>query len=149
VTTNFDILDKAEKVELLAAELYGALARRFGEDAAAAALFNRLRDEEQQHAARVRMLGAQARRDGKLLGRIADDGRAMDEVLAEMAAMLANVRSGNWGADLPQTKRLLLELEERCSKAHAQAVSGLNDSLRRFFEQLAAQDKAHADLLTA
>lgn len=144
---NFDILGKAEKLELLAAELYAALANHFGDDEAAAKLFTRLRDEEQQHAARVRMVAAQAGRDTKLLGKITADGGAMDDVAREMGVMLANVRRGDWRADVKQTKRLLLDLEERCSRAHAQGILGLNDSLRRFFEQLALQDKAHEELL--
>jgi len=149
MTTNFDILDKAEKLELLAAELYAAFARRFGDDAAAVKLFTRLRDEEQQHAARVRMLAAQSRRDSKLLGKIAVDTRELDAVMKEMTTVLANVLAGRWQADLAQTKRLLLDLEERCSRAHAQGLLGLNDTLRRFFEQLAQQDKAHEELLRA
>jgi len=147
VSTNFDILDKAEKLELLAAEIYGALARRFGDDEKARKLFTRLRDEEQQHAARVRMVAAQSRRDSKLLGKITVDSREMDDVVREMAAVLANLNAGRWEADLAQTKRLLLDLEERCSQAHAQGMKGLHDSLRTFFEQLALQDKAHEELL--
>jgi rubrerythrin len=147
VTTNFDILDKAEKLELLASEIYAQLARRFGDDAAAAMLFTQLRDEEQQHAARVRMVAAQSRRDSKLLGKISIDAREMDEVVAEMTTILANLRAGRWEADVKQTKRLLLDLEERCSHAHAQGLLGLNASLRMFFEQLALQDKAHEELL--
>jgi rubrerythrin len=147
VATNFDILDKAEKLELLAAQLYDAFARRFADDAAATALFIRLREEEQQHAARIRMLAAQSRRDSKLLGKIDVDTSALDEVAREMAAILANVGSGNWQADLSQTKRLLLELEERCARAHAHGLTGLDSSLRRFFELLALQDKAHEELL--
>jgi hypothetical protein len=147
VLTNFDILDKAEKLELLSAELYAAFAGRFGDDPAAVKLFTRLRDEELQHATRVRMLAAQARRDSKLLGRITLDTAAMEEVAGEMAAMVANVQGGRWEADVAQTKRVLLELEERCSRAHAQGLAGLNGSLRTFFEQLAAQDKAHEELL--
>jgi rubrerythrin len=147
VATNFEILDKAEKLELLAAEIYGALARRFGDDAAAVKLFTRLRDEEEQHAARVRMVAAQSRRDSKLLGKISVDGRELDEVLGEMTTILANLRAGLWEADVAQTKRLLLDLEERCSQAHAQGLLGLNETLRKFFEQLALQDKAHEELL--
>lgn len=147
MATNFDILDKAEKLELLAAEIYGALAQRFGDDSAAVKLFTQLRDEEQQHAARVRMVAAQSRRDSKLLGKISVDVPEMEEVLAEMTTILANLLAGRWEADVKQTKRLLVDLEERCSHAHAQELLGLNESLRKFFEQLALQDKAHEELL--
>lgn len=148
MTTNFDILDKAEKLELLASEIYGALARRFGDDPAAVSLFGRLREEEEQHAARVRLLTAQSRRDPRLLGKIVVDTRELDDVMKEMGAVLANLLAGSWEADLTQTKRLLLDLEERCSRAHAHVLyQGAHDSLRKFFEQLALQDKAHEELL--
>jgi hypothetical protein len=147
VTTNFDILDRAEKLELLASEIYAAFANRFGDDPAALKLFTLLKDEEQQHAARIRMVAAQTRRDSKLLGKITVDVKAMDEVAREMVTILTNVRAGHWKADLAQTKRLMLDLEERCSRAHAQGLLGLNDSLKKFFDALALQDKAHAELL--
>jgi rubrerythrin len=148
VPTNFDILDKAEKVELMAAELYDSFAKRFAEDGAARTLFERLRDEEGQHAARIRMLAAQSRRDGKLLGKIVFDATGIDEVLREMMTIIANVRAGKWSADLPQTKRILLDLEERASRAHAQFLAqGNDDKLRKFFDALAQQDKAHEALL--
>jgi len=145
--TSFEILEKAERLERLAAELYEAFAGHFAADAAARKLFTHLRDEEQQHAARVRMLASQVRHDGKLLAKITVETGALDGVIREMIAMLANLRNGNWGADLAQTKRVLLELEERASRAHAEGMQGLNESLRRFFEQLAEQDRAHEELL--
>lgn len=148
MTTNFEILDQAEKLELLAAELYGALAGRFGDDPAAAALFRRLKGEEEQHAARIRLLASQARRDGKLLGRLTVDTAEMDDVVRELGAVLAEVRAGRWEADLPATKRRLLELEERCARAHAHLLyQGVHESLREFFAQLARQDEAHEALL--
>jgi rubrerythrin len=147
VTTNFDVLDKAEKIELLASELYAAFARHFCADPVALKLFTQLRDEEQQHAARIRTVAAQSRRDTKLLAKISVDTRGLDDVIVEMTAVLANVGHGNWGADLAQTKRLLVELEDRCSRAHAEGLQGLHESLRKFFEQLALQDKAHEELL--
>lgn len=147
MTTNFEVLDKAEKVELLASELYAALARQFGADEAAKKLFTRLRDEEQQHAARVRMLAAQSGRDSRLLAKITADLRGLDDVQRELAAWTAEVRAGRWAADLPETKRRLLDMEERCARAHAEGIHGLHESLRAFFAQLAAQDKAHEELL--
>lgn len=145
--TNFDVLEKAERIELLAADLYAALARHFGADPGALKLFTRLRDEEHQHASRVRMVAAQARRDTKLLAKIQVDPRSLDAVAREMAADLASVLAGRWEADLAATKRRLLELEERASKAHAEALDGIHESLQSFFRQLAEQDKAHEELL--
>jgi hypothetical protein len=147
MTTNFDILERAEKVELLSAELYAALARRYADDPTAVQLFTRLRDEEQQHAARVRMLAAQSRRDTKLLGKIDVDPRRLDDVLLELASLTATVQAGHWELDLARTRHALLELEGRCARAHVEGLQGLHESLRRFFEQLAEQDKAHEELL--
>lgn len=147
MTTNFDILDRAEKVELLASELYGAFARHFGDDPTALSLFRRLRDEEQQHAARIRMLAAQSRHDGKLLGKIPGATDALDELLREMSSMLLLVKQGEWRADLAETRRTLLALEERAARAHAEGMQGLHESLRKFFELLAMADKAHEELL--
>jgi rubrerythrin len=147
MATNFDILERAEKVELLASELYAAFARHFSGDPTALHLFTRLRDEEQQHAARVRMLAAQSRRDSKLLWKIDADTRRLDDVILELASLTATVQRGHWKLDLAETRRALLALEERCARAHVEGLQGLHESLRTFFEQLAEQDKAHGELL--
>ena len=104
--TNFDILDRAERLEVLAAELYAAFAIRFADDASAAKLFGRLREEEHQHAARVRMLAAQARRDGKLLGKIQADTSPKPENVAYM---------GDDWTDIPVLKKAGLA----CAPANA------------------------------
>ena len=146
--TTFDILDRAERIEQLAADIYDALALQFAGDPKARALFERLRDEELQHANRVRMLGSQSRSDRKLMAKLEVDPREMELVFGEMVGLLKRLRAGGWTMDLAATKRLLLELEERCSRAHAHLLyQGVHDGLRRFFEQLAAQDKAHEELL--
>ena len=147
MTTNFDILERAEKVELLTSELYAALGRHFCAEPAALQLFTRLAEEEQQHAARVRLLSAQSRRDTKLLGKITVDPACMDAMVREIGAVIRTIEAGDWRLDLPATRRVLMELEERCARAHTDGMQGLDPSLRSFFEQLATQDKAHEELL--
>lgn len=147
MTTNYDVLERAEKIELLASELYAALARHFADDPPARQLFTRLRDEELQHAARVRMLATQSLRDPKLLAKITDEPRRLDGLLRELGAMIARVQDGRWELDLAGTRAALLELEERCARAHTEELDGLHASLRDFFEQLARQDQAHEELL--
>lgn len=147
MTTNFDILERAEKVELLTSELYAAFARQFRADPSALQLFTRLRDEEQQHAARVRMLAAQSRHDPKLLAKIAVDTDRMDALVREIGGIKAAVEGGNWRLDLPATRQALIELEKRCALAHTDGLQSLDPSLRTFFELLASQDKAHEELL--
>lgn len=149
MTTNFEILERAEKIELLLGELYESLGRHFRADPAALDLFTRLRDEERQHAARVRMLASQARHDTKLLARITVDRRRIDAIVEEVGAFLLTTGRGEWRLDLAATRDAMRELEERCALAHTEGLEGLDPSLRAFFEQLAAQDKAHAELLGA
>ena len=147
MTTNFDILERAEKVELLTSELYAAFARHFCADPSALQLFKRLAEEERQHAARVRMLAAQSRRDSKLLARITVDPHCIDALVREIGAVIAAVAAGQWRLDLPATREVLMELEERCARAHTDGLEGLDPALRSFFKQLAMQDKAHEELL--
>ncbi|HEX9052444.1 MAG TPA: hypothetical protein VF841_18100 [Anaeromyxobacter sp.] len=147
MATNFEVLERAEKVELLTAELYAAFARHFCADPSALQLFTRLRDEEQQHASRVRMLAVQARQDRKLLAKIAVDTSRIDAIVREIGGIIAAVEAGEWRLGLPETRKELMELEERCASAHSDGLQGVHASLRAFFEQLASQDRAHQELL--
>lgn len=147
MTTNFDILERAEQVELLTSELYAALARHFCADPSALKLFTRLAEEEKQHAARVRMLASQSRRDTKLLAKITVDPQRIDALVREIGAVVTAIAVGRWRLDLPATREVLTELEERCAQAHTDGLEGLDPALRSFFEQLASQDKAHEELL--
>ncbi len=54
----FEIFSRAEHFERAAAELYGAIAESYPWEDGDRALFERLSQEEFQHAARVRLLAA-------------------------------------------------------------------------------------------
>jgi rubrerythrin len=146
--STYQLLEKAERLELLAQELYLALAGRFGGEARE--LFKRLAAEEAQHAARVRLLAARYRQDKKLVASLAADTTLMDRLLVEAEEALASATAGAWDGDPQAALRGAAELERRFCQAHAQALSqDAHPDLRAFFEQLAAQDKAHEALLKA
>jgi len=148
--STFQLFEKAEQLELVCAGIYQALAQQFQADPAAHGLFQRLEAEEQQHAARIRLLSARYQHDSKLLEAAAVAAHHLDELLAEARAVLAQVAAGAWGASLEVVKGELAELEERFSAAHAHVIAATaNPALKAFFEQLAQQDKAHRELLRA
>jgi hypothetical protein len=140
------LLDKAERLELLAAELYQALAGRFGGEGRA--LLTRLAQEELQHASRVRLLGTRLRHDRRLASAVAADPAVLDAMIAEARAAVHEILAGGWDGDLEAALRRSGELELRFGAAHAQSLAtDAHPDLRAFFEQLAAQDEAHARLL--
>jgi len=145
--TNFDLFGRAERIEIVAAAIYGALAKRFREDADAEELFTRLEAEELQHANRIRLLASAYRTDPKLLAKVSG-GDELDTCLTEAEDALHEVQTGGWGPGLDDVKQRLGLLEVRLAKAHANmlALNG-NGVLRDFFERLALMDDAHARLL--
>lgn len=145
-STTWQLLERAERVEVLSARLYGALARLFRGDPEVRALFARLEAEEQQHASRVRLLAAHHRNDPKLA--LEAGAAELDACIAEASRALAEIEGGLWPTDAAEVKRRLRALEDRLAHAHADVIAkGAPPALRSFFDALAAQDEAHARLL--
>ena len=141
----------AERVELLTAELYRLLADRFAATEPIRELFRKLREEEIQHAARVRLLASQYRNDSGLFRRAALFDGAPDptRMLVELEATVRDVAAGAWGDDLLEVRRRLVEMETRCVSLHAQfMVAGAPREIASLFEELARQDEQHERLLT-
>jgi rubrerythrin len=146
-STTWQLLERAERVEVLSARIYGALARRFRDAPEVRALFARLEVEEQQHASRVRLLAAHHRNDPKLP--LEAGATELDACIAEATRALADIEAGLWPAELDEVRRRLRALEDRFAHAHAELLSkGAPPALRTFFESLAEQDEAHARLLS-
>jgi rubrerythrin len=144
--TTWQLLDRAERVEVLSARMYGALARRFGGDPEVRGLFVRLEAEEQQHASRVRLLAAHHRNDPKLP--VVAGAAELDACIADATRALEDIEAGRWPQDLAEVKRRLRALEDRLARAHAHLLAkDTPPALRSFFTALAAQDEAHARLL--
>lgn len=147
MASTYDIFRCAERVELLAAEIYATLAARFRADEAAEGLFRRLATEEEQHAARVRLLAGTYRMDPRLRVNGQD---VLDACVTMGEAILADIRSGAWGDDVRAIKDRLSELELKCSHAHAELLAANAGSpLADFFRRLAEQDDAHVELLAS
>lgn len=144
----YPFFDVAERLELACAEIYQALAALFEDQPGARELFRRLADEERQHASRVRLLAARYRHDASLFGGVETVARRLEPLLAEALAVRDRIGAGAWAADLDIVRGELADLEDRFQAAHAQVIAGLGDAgLRHFFEQMAAQDEAHRELL--
>jgi rubrerythrin len=148
VPTSYEIFEKAERAEQLAAALYQLLAQRFSGDPEARDLFLRLEQEELQHASRVRLMGARYRHDPRVLGRLAVDHSELDSILAESEQAVRDAQDGSFARTLDQARARLRALEEHCARAHAEMIAREgNPALRQFFRKLAEQDRAHGELL--
>ena len=146
MASTYQLLQKAEKLELLAADLYQALAARFA--GAARALFQRLAQEEGQHATRIRLLAARYQHDPRLVATMSAETHELDVLLDEATGSLEAVRRGEWDGDQEAALARAAELEARFCKAHAQSLTlDAHPELLAFFRQLAAQDEAHRQLL--
>jgi len=145
--STYEIFVAAERVELIWAEIYRALAGRFEGDPAAE-LFQRLSAEESQHANRIRLVASHYSHDSQLFrgALIADQG--FEGLYTEALEFLGAVRHGDFDENLDEAKHRVADLEERLTEAHAQMlVKGADESIRAFFEELARQDEEHRRLL--
>lgn len=146
MASTYELLEKAERVELTAERIYRTLAGRFAGDARA--LFLRLAGEEAQHASRVRLLAARYRHDKRLVAALAADLTLVERLLREAGEALQAVEAGAWDGDAGAALTSALALEHRFCEVHAQILSqDAHPELRAFFDQLAAQDQAHLELL--
>ena len=148
MSTTYQIFEKAERIELISAAGYALLAQRFGGDPDARALFLQLEEEELQHAARVRLLAARYRHDSRLLDGSPADPRELDLMLEDAEAAFAAIREGDFANSAEEAVVNLIALEDRCARAHAELIAhDGHPALREFFHQLAAQDRAHREML--
>jgi hypothetical protein len=149
LATTYQVFEKAERIEVLSAEVYQLLAARYAADKAAKDLFVRLEEEELQHASRVRLLAARYRHESGLLGAAAGSAE-LDALLQEVEELVRSIRNGSFARDLDEAREKLAAFEDRASRAHAEIIARTgHPSLQKFFQALANQDRAHQDLLRA
>jgi rubrerythrin len=144
----FEIFSRAEQFERAVGELYAVIAESYPWDEGDRAIFERLAQEELQHAARVRLLAAHYRNDAALfkLDRPALD--RIERAERNVEDMRAAVSAGRWQDDLPGLKAQLADLEDPSHATHAELLAeGADARVRAFFLELARQDRAHRDLL--
>jgi len=145
--TSYAVLEKAEAVERAAARAYraGAAALRGSPQGA---LLLRLADEEDQHAARVRLLAARYRHDARLFQNVDFKLVALDAELATWTEAQREIEQGRWSGDAPGLLARLASLEEQSAQSHAQVLAtGADPTVAEFFQKLAEQDRAHRELL--
>ncbi len=145
--SSYTVLEKAERVERAAARAYraGAGALRGSPQGA---LLQRLAEEEDQHAARVRLLAARYRHDARLFQNVDFKLVALDAELASWDAAQKEIEEGRWNGDPGGLLERLASLEEQSAQSHAQVLAnGADPAVAEFFEKLAEQDRAHRELL--
>ena len=144
----FEIFLRAERIERDAAALYRRLLDSFPWPESDRDVLKRLEQEEIQHAARIRLLTAQYRNDGRLF----QVPRASLERLAAIDVawqqFVAELDEGRWGEDLEALKRRIGDLEERCGASHAEVLADCADPrVADFFRELGRQDDEHRAIL--
>ena len=140
---------KAERLELVCAELYRMLARQFKHDPAANALFLRLEGEELQHTLRVQKLQAMYSNDSMLRTAEIDlDDAAIDPLLEDARVLKGLFSAANSPISFAEAKSFMADLEEKFAIAHADRMAKSGDpAIRKMFETLSQQDYAHMALL--
>lgn len=147
--STFEILRRAEQVELRSAAIYGALAERFAWHGEAGRLFATLHEEELQHANRIRLLAARYAHDKSLFDGLAVDMSEVERLEAESERVLEAVQGGAFDDQFDVLRERLAVMEDAYVRLHAQFIApGAHPALRTFFEVLAMQDAAHARLLS-
>lgn len=148
--TTLDDFAKAERIELLAAELYDNLAARHAQGSKARGVFTRLADEERQHALRIGMLAAQFRRSPGSFSELKLDSAELQSIAADMSNLLAKLRRAGGEASYESALQFAIAVEKRLASVHAERlVAPSNPELARVFEQLARGDREHLATLTA
>jgi rubrerythrin len=144
----YDFFKRAEQVEHLAADIYALAARTWAGEGPLADLFQRLAEEETQHAARIRLLAARCMHDRNLMGGLGSAQPDVEAALDSAMQILGQLTSAGSGMDLNALKGMLGEMEKRFAAFHAQAMSAAaHPELQKFFARLAEQDRGHLELL--
>jgi len=138
----------AERVEMLAQELYAALAEAFSARPALRDLFRRLSAEEAQHALRIRLLEkhrGKAAWAPEMVGSICDDLQGMT---AEIAAMKAEFGQPGGPPPADVVLRRVAAMERGFGTLHAEELArSAEPEVRALFESLALQDATHQALI--
>jgi rubrerythrin len=146
--TSRDCFQLAERIELLARDLYAELASHPGTGPSVRQLLLRLADEEEHHAQRIRLVARTQRRaqwTDEKLPLIAGDLQA---VAREQEALLRRARTQRLPSDFPGIFDELVAMEVRFSFVHAEELTeAAEPEVGRFFAALARQDGWHRQLL--
>jgi rubrerythrin len=138
----------AERMEMLAQELYASLAEAFAAQPALRDLFRRLSAEEAQHALRIRLLEkhrGKAPWAPEMVGAIRDDLQGMT---AEITAMKADFGGAGGPPPADEVLRRVAAMERDFGRLHAEDLArSAEPEVRALFESLALQDATHHALI--
>ncbi|HQR29839.1 MAG TPA: hypothetical protein PLL32_05475 [Anaeromyxobacteraceae bacterium] len=146
--TTAQCIRAAERVEMLAAELYESLAVAFAEAPWLRQLFEGLASEERQHAMRIRLLERHQGANAWL-------PEAMEPICRDLDAMAKELESVRARLLLPGALRSptvvlerVREIERRFGSLHAEELArSASPEVARLFRSLALQDERHRKLL--
>ncbi len=146
--TTHEYFVQAQQIESLAVEFYAMLAQLCAGDPPRQAEFQRLADEVVQHEARIRMLAAQHSANSKLFAGVDRLQEHLEEVHVSAVDLLDHLTRGAWGLDLDSICARLVTFEEQLGRLYAEKMSrGSDPAISQFFEELAQQDRSHAEIL--
>jgi rubrerythrin len=146
--TSRDCFRLAERIEVLARDIYTELAYHPGTPPGVGQVLLRLADEEEHHAQRIRLLKATHRNSDwaeKALIAIATDLQA---IAAELGGLLVLARHRRDPDDFAGMFDRLVDMEDRFAFVHAEELTtSAEPEVARLFEALARQDVWHRQLL--
>ncbi len=143
-----ECLEAAARMEVLAQDVYSALAIRYGERSDLRELFSALALEEEQHADRIRALVGN--RTNQVLSDATTDRltETMKAVEAELVALM-EVGADGRALDAPdEILRKVIDFEKRFESIHAEYLApDFAPGMQGLFSSLARQDRKHIELL--
>ena len=146
--TNEECFETAIRIETLFRDVYAGLAESYADCPLLSDMFNRLAEEEEQHAQRILLLSrhrADARWSEDAMARIARD---LDSVSTALMLLATEFREATARPDASDVLQRVIDLEHRCGSIHAESLARcLDPEVQGFFYALSRQDEHHRDLL--
>lgn len=141
------VLQTATSIEEAAGRIYDQLALRFEDDPHWHPLFKRLADEERGHAGRIRRLQAHVQEDALKSETHGLNGARLEALLALAKDIERMLRDDPRGLSLRAAVASTYRLEDKMAAVHADVLAAeVDPETREVFEQLACEDRAHAEL---
>ena len=146
--TTEECFEAAVQVEHLMRDIYVGLADRYAGEPARREMFLLLAAEEEQHAHRIRLLARTQDAGTWAKETAARIARNLDDMSAELLAMVAELGDEFEGAPRENLLRRVMEAEHHCSSIHAEVLAETAEiDVQMLFSALAKQDVRHKTML--
>jgi len=146
--TTEECFEAAVQVEHLMRDIYVGLADRYAGEPARREMFLLLAAEEEQHAHRIRLLARTQDAGTWAKETAARIARNLDDISAELLAMVAELGDDFEGAPRENLLRRVMEAEHHCSSIHAEVLAETAEiDVQMLFSALAKQDVRHKTML--